>query len=113
LRPAELALVERYVLNPRRWRDRLRHLGAALPPNARLTLLAVNPQNLSDASARDLLVVTGTLRGQDADARMQNVMRIVGQLRADSVFSSGYRNIKLASTRVHEDGTAEFTIECR
>jgi len=113
LRPAELTQVERYIQSPRRWRDRLERLGTLLPQNARLTSLAVNPQNLSDAAAREFLVLSGSIRNPDPDARMQSVMRIVSQLRADSLFGRGYRNIKLASTRVTEDGSAEFVIECR
>lgn len=113
LPPAELNQVEHFLQNPRRWRDRLNRLGVLLPPNARLTSLAVNPQNLSDASAREFLVLSGSIRNPDPDARMQSVMRVVGQLRADSVFAGSYRNIKLASTRVTEDGAAEFVIECR
>jgi hypothetical protein len=44
---------------------------------------------------------------------MQAVMRIVSDLRDDKVFSQSYTNVRLASTRVTEDGTAEFVIECR
>ena len=113
LRAAELGQLERYVLGARRWRDRLTRLAATLPPNARITSLTVNPQNLSDAAAQNLLVISGELRGAATQDRMRAVMRIVSTLREDKVFSEGYHNIRLSSTRVTEDGTAEFVIECR
>src|SRR5207249_3205609 len=37
---AELTQVERYVLNPRQWHDRLARLAILLPPNVRLTSVA-------------------------------------------------------------------------
>jgi hypothetical protein len=113
LRPQEMALVERYATSTRRWRDRLEHVGAAMPMDARLTGLVVNPQNLSDASSQNALVISGALKGTHTGDRIQGVMKIVSSLRADSVFHTGYKNIKLASTRVAEDGGVEFVIECR
>jgi hypothetical protein len=113
LRPADLALVERYATSARQWRDRLAALGALTPPEARLTSVVVNPQNLSDATSQSLLVISGELKGAPSRDRMASVMKIVGALRADSVFRAGYHNIRLTSTQVAEDGTAEFEIECR
>ena len=110
----ELQQVERFVTNPRRWRDRLTRLAQVLPPNVRLMSATVNPQNLSNASEQNALVITGTLRGGGSQDRMQDVMSVVAALRQDSLFSRGYKTIRLASSRVLEDvGNAEFTIECR
>ena len=109
----ELALVERYASSTRRWRDRLARLGDVLPADAHLTSLTVNPQNLSDAASQNSLVISGELNGTSVQDRMQGVMKIVSSLRSDSLFRAGYGNIKLSSTRVTEDGAAEFTIECR
>jgi len=115
VQPAELRQVERYVSNARRWRDRLARLAEVLPPNVRLTSIAVNPQNLSGTAEQEKLIVSGQLRGGAGGERMKDVMRIVARLRADTVFASGYSSIKLASTRVvdGEDASAEFVIECR
>jgi Tfp pilus assembly protein PilN len=111
----ELAQVERFVLSPRRWHERLARLGMILPPNVRLTSLQANPQDLSSPAEQNRLVITGFLRPGPGQDRMQGVMRVVTTLRGDSVFTRSYRNIKLASTRISEtpDAPAEFVIECR
>jgi hypothetical protein len=111
----ELVQVERYVENPRLWRDRLGRLAAMQPPNVRLTSIAVNPQNLSNAQDQNKLVVTGELRGIPGQEKMRGVMQFVNELHADSVFAVGYRNIRLASSRTIEEGAGvtEFVIECR
>lgn len=114
VRQAELRQIETVVQNPRRWRDRLTRLAAMLPPNVRLTSINVNPQNLTSTSEKDKLVITGVLRGTPNRDRVQDVMQVVSQLRADSLFAEGYQSIRLASTRVVEgEGEAEFIIECR
>lgn len=114
LKPGEITRVERYLMNPRRWRDRLAHLATILPPNVRITSLEVNPREGSTPVDENTLVMTGEVRTGGAD-RMQSVMRIVQTLHSDSVFAASYKNIRLGSTRVLEgpDGTAQFTIECR
>jgi hypothetical protein len=113
VRPAGLALVEKYASSTRRWRDRLARLGAILPPESRVLSIAVNPQNQSDLVSRNSLVITGELKGGASQDRMGNVMKIVAAMRSDSLFRIGYGNIKLSSTRVNETGAAEFVIECR
>ncbi len=113
LAPFELGRVESMARSARQWRDRLERLGELLPPDARLTGLSVNPQNMSDAASRNLLVVTGELRNAPGQDRMQGVMKLIAALRSDSTFASGYRNIRLATTRVGEDGSVEFQVECR
>ena len=115
VRPYEMDQIERYVENPRRWRDRLTRLSAVLPANVKVTSLAVNPRNLSAAAEQNKLVITGVVRPTPGQDRMQSVMRIVTMLHNDSLFTRGYQNIKLASTRVSEgsDGGAEFVIECQ
>ena len=111
---AELQQVERFVMNSRHWRDRLAQLAGVLPPTVRLTSVAVNPQNLATPADMNKLVITGTLRGGAGQDRMQDVMRVVSALREDSLFSRGYKTIRLASSRVVDaDASAEFTIECR
>jgi hypothetical protein len=115
VQPAELAEVERFVLSPRKWHDRLTRLSAILPPNVRLTSLQVNPQNLSTMAEQNKLVIAGQLRPVAGQDRMQGVMRIITTLHDDSLFARSYRNIKLASTRISETpgAPAEFVIECR
>ena len=100
--------------NARKWRDRLTRLAAVLPNNVKIASIAVNPQNLSHPLEQNRLVITGTLRPQAGQDRMQSVMAVVNALHRDSLFSTGYQNVKLSSTRVVEEGgTAEFVIECR
>ncbi len=122
LRETELAQIVTAASNPRKWRDRL---GQGIPGLSRadlsvfsaeekVTSIAVNPQNLSHPLEQNRLVITGTLRPTPGQDRMQSVMAVVNVLHADSLFSAGYQNVKLASTRVAEEGgTAEFVIECR
>ena len=113
LGPAELSQVEEYAQSTRRWRDRLERVGNLLPTEARLSGLTVNPQNSSDSEARNALLLSGELHNAPGQDRMQGVMKVVAALRSDSVFTRSYSNIKLASTRITEDGSAEFQIECR
>ncbi|OGF13119.1 MAG: hypothetical protein A2W00_05420 [Candidatus Eisenbacteria bacterium RBG_16_71_46] len=113
--PAELATVERLVINPVRWRDRLTRLGALLPPDARIVSLAANPDDRASAEERNRLVIAGELRLSANQERMGGIMQLVSALRADSLFSAGYANIRLASTRIVEGpgSTTQFVIECQ
>lgn len=113
IRVAELNQVEHYVLGARRWGARLSRIAELLPPNARITALTVNPQNLSDPSSQNVLVLIGELHAAGAQDRMQAVMKIVSALRDDKTFAGGYSSIRLSSTRVMPEGSAEFVIECR
>jgi hypothetical protein len=113
LNGSQLTQLERFASSTRNWRDRMWRLGELLPPNSRITSLVVNPRNQSDAASANMLVVTCELKPTGSQDRMQSVMSLVSVLRADSVFASSYASVKLANTRVAEDGSAEFTIECR
>jgi hypothetical protein len=88
-------------------------IGGLLPPEARLSGVSVNPKNMADPASRNALTLSGELHNSPSQDRMQGVMQIVAALRADSLFKRSYSNIKLASTRITEDGSAEFQIECR
>ncbi len=112
--PAELVTIERYVRNPREWHDRLERLAVLLPASARLTSLAVNPDNLSGPGDQKL-VIEGEMKLAPGPDRMRGVMDLVAALRADSAFTAGYRNVRLASTRINEGLTAmaEFVVECQ
>lgn len=112
LSPAQLAQLEHFASSTRDWRDRLWRLGVLLPPNSHVTTIAVNPMQQADAAGNTLLL-TGLIKPTGAEDRMQSVMNLVAILKADSVFSSGFTSVKLSNTRVGEDGSAEFTIECR
>ena len=113
LTSAQLGQVELFAGSTRHWRDRLKRLGRVVPPNAQITGLTVNPQNLSDETARNMLVIQGELHSSGTQDRMLSVMSIITALHADSVFAASYRSIKLANTRVGENGVADFEIECR
>lgn len=112
---AELTTAEQFHANPRRWRDKLARLAVLLPPNAIVHSIAVNPDNLQGAQDQKKLVLTGEIRVPAGQDRMRGVVQLVSALHADSLFASGYENIRLASSRVSEgNGTvAEFVIECR
>lgn len=112
---AEIDQLEQYVLRPRQWHERLIHLAAVLPDNARITSLVVNPKNLGNPLDQNSLVITGVLRATREQSEMEGVMNVASLLRADSVFAADYRTIKLASTRASDGSseTAQFVIECR
>jgi Tfp pilus assembly protein PilN len=115
VKPSEVYQIEKYLENPRQWRNRLLRLATLLPPTVKISSLSVNPQNLTGPAEQNKLVITGIVRPTAGEDRMQSVMRVVSMLHDDVAFAAGYQNIKLASTRVSEgsDGTAEFVIECR
>ncbi len=109
----DAAEVERHVRNPRLWRDRLARLPQLLPPNARLSSLQFNPDNVAGTPDAKL-VISGVMRSAASDDRIQQVMSFVNRLARDSVFAPGYQHIRLVTTRAASgsDG-AEFVIECR
>lgn len=109
----EADLVARVLQDGVGWRDRLARLASIMPPNARLTDLEFNADNASGAAPRKLLI-TGELRPAGGGDRMQQVLGFVGALSRDSVFSAGYTNVRLVTTRASATGeAAEFVIECR
>lgn len=111
---AELTTVERFQSNPRIWRERLIRLAELLPANAVLTSVTINPDNVQTAEGQSKLVITGEMRVPPTQDRMRSVVQLVSALHADPVFSAGYKNIQLASSRAIDGGTrAEFVIECR
>jgi hypothetical protein len=111
----EMARVDRYVANPARWRDRLVRLAQVMPTNARITSLAVNPDNMSGPDQENRLVISGEYRIAPGVDRMHGVVAIVDSLRRDTVFSRGYGSIRLVTTKISEQSgmVADFTIECR
>ena len=112
--PAELAQAERALANPRRWALRLSRLAAVLPPDVALTSLDANPDQLAASAGQERLVIAGTLRPRPGQDRMPGIMALVSTLRADSVFASQYRSIRLVESRIGgADAPAEFRIECR
>ena len=113
--PTEMAELQRYAANAPQWRDRLMRLTGILPPDMRITALAVNPDNLSNPADQQRLVLTGEVRRIPGRDHMEDVMSLVSTLHRDSVFAGAYGNVKLVSTRVSEAGgnTVVFVIECR
>jgi hypothetical protein len=110
---AEALAITQHLRDPRQWRDRLTRLPQVLPPNALLRSLEFNPDNVS-GNADVKLVITGELRAGAGQDRVQLVMGFVNQLSRDTVFASGYRNVRLVSTRALSEGNgAEFVVECR
>jgi hypothetical protein len=112
---AELAAAAEVHANPRRWREKLVRLAELLPPNAVVQSVAVNPGNLQGARDQRKLVIAGELKVPAGQDRMRGVVQLVSTLHGDSLFASGYENIRLVSSRV-ATGSApvvEFEIECR
>lgn len=111
--PPEVELLARSLRDVSDWRDRLARLAELVPPNARVTDVQFNPDNASGGATRKL-VLTGELRPTGGGDRMQQVLSFVGTLSADSIFSAGYANVRLVTTRASATGEgAEFVIECR
>jgi len=78
-----------------------------------LTLVQLRDNDVSGA-AETKLVLTGRLRAGGGPDRMQQVMSFVTALAHDPVFSAGYPNIRLVTTRASSTGdAADFVIECR
>jgi hypothetical protein len=115
LSPAELSDVEHYLSNPSRWRNRLARLAELTPTNARITALALNPDNISGPAEENRLVISGELRIVPGADRMHGVVAFVDSLRGDPKFSAGYGSIRLVSTKISENPglVAEFSVECR
>ncbi len=111
----DLAQIERYVRNPRQWRDRLARVATLIPAAARLVSISANPSGLEGSAHSETMLITGVLRTPPGEDRMKGVMNIAGVLRADPVFARGYENVRLSSTRILSgpDALTEFTIECR
>ncbi len=113
-RPAAGVLneVEAHVVDVRQWRDKLERLPQVLPPNGRITSFQYNPEGLTGATAK--LVLIGRLRVGPGQDRMQSVMSFVNALGRDSVFSKSWTNVRLVTTRALDSGDgAEFVVECR
>lgn len=112
---AELAAVQKVQGSSRFWRDKLVRLAELLPPNAVLSSVALNPDNLTNVTDLNKLVIVGEMKIAPGQDRMQGIVQLVTTLHGDSTFSHGYQNIRLASSRVAETGgtVAEFVIECR
>ena len=112
--PTDAVELERYVTNPRRWRDRLARLAEMLPPDVRITSVVLNPGTAAGA-ADPKLVITGEARTAARQDRLQSVMSLVAAIRRDSLFAVDYANVRLASTRFSQmSGTStEFVLECQ
>jgi len=111
---AEVADLGQYATNPRRWRDRLSRLAEMLPPDVRVTSLALDPGNVATTTGSEL-VISGEARRTPGQDRLQEVMDLVSAMRRDSAFTADYPNVRLASTRFQPSSGArtEFVIECR
>ena len=107
--------MEHYVTSASIWRERLAHLSAAMPINARLRSLALNPDNLSGPTDQNRLVIDGQLKLAPGENGVNGAEKIASALRKDPAFASGFRTIRLASTRTSEESgpVAEFVIECQ
>ena len=89
-------------------------LSSLLPSNVVLASAAVNPDNLTNPVDVNKLVLVGYVRGSASSDRMQTIVQLVSKMHSDSLFSGGYQNIRLVSSRVVNDGPmTEFVIECR
>lgn len=110
---AETENVARHLGSPRVWRGRLARLPQIMPDGARLRSLSFNPENITGAGDVKL-VLTGEMRGSAGAGRLQQVMGLVNTLSRDSVFSAGFRNVRLVTTRASSSGEGtEFVVECR
>ena len=109
---AQLVEIESIHGSPARWRDRLARLSTLLPPNVAIVSVAVNPNDLP--TDKNKLEIVGRLRGA-GDDRTAAVVELVSKLHADSAFSIGYSNVRLASSRaaMGDAPVTEFVIECR
>lgn len=112
--PDDVAELERYTANPRRWRDGLVRLAEILPSGVRVTSVSADSGNAA-TTVGPLLVVNGEARWEAGKDHMQGVLELVSAIRRDSTFAAEYPNVRLASTRFQSTPAArtEFVIECR
>jgi hypothetical protein len=112
---AELGLIERGVMEPALWSERLQRLATLFPLNARLTSVDFNPGGVAGGSDWNKLVLTGTLKSDPNQDRMRGVANLVARLKGDSLLARSFHSVRLASTRITESsGTeAEFVLELR
>ena len=105
--------IARVLADSRQWRDRLARLPEVLPEHARITSMQFNPDNLSGGAQK--LVLTGEFRGASGPDRVRQVMTFAEALKKDSLFSAGYSDIRLVTTRTSGTGddAVEFVVECR
>src|SRR5262249_42832395 len=110
--PSDVADLERYTANPRRWRDRFVRLAEMLPPGVRVTSVALDPGNVPTTTG--VLVIMGQARRTAGGDHLQEVMELISAIRRDSVCAADYPNVRLASThsRSTSDARTEFVIEC-
>ncbi len=112
---ADITMAEHALGSAAAWRSRLERLATLLPPNAALTSVTVNPDNLTDPAQQEMLTIVGQLRPTPGQDRMAGIMGLVTALHADSAFAAEYRSVRLADSRIAGEGgaPAEFRIECR
>ncbi len=111
----ELGLIERGVMEPMRWSERLQRIAILLPSNARLTSIDFNPGGVAGGSDWNKLVLTGTLKSEPGQDRMRGVADLVNRIKSDSLLSNSFHSVRLASTRITESSGngAEFVLELR
>lgn len=111
---AQLAAVEHFYSNPRRWRDKMLRLSALLPSNVAVSSINVNPENNAGSPGPQKLMIAGQLRPLPTQDPMRGVVQLLAVLQKDPVFSSGYQTIKLTQSRIAGSSpSTEFVIECR
>jgi hypothetical protein len=102
--------------NAARWRERLERLSALMPPQAILSSVAVNPNNLPGVADQNLFEITGNMKVRPGTgSSMGEVVGLMSRLKADSVFARGFSSFKLASSEMVEGSppTVRFTVQCR
>jgi hypothetical protein len=98
------------------WRARLERLSILMPPQAILTSIAVNPDNLPGVAEQNLFAITGSLKVRPGGASsMSEVVGFVSRLKSDSLFARGFSSFRLASSEMVEGTppTVRFVVECR
>ncbi len=116
LDPADVMMLQGAAGSARLWCDKLTRLSAIFPPNARLTALVINPDRSLVPAEQRRLRISGSIRTTGERDRLQPVVRMIEALRKDPIFSAGYQNIKLVSSRVPDSGgtpQVEFVVECQ
>ena len=113
---SQVADIEGRRVSAARWRQRLERLSTLLPPEAILTSIAINPDNLPGAAEQNLFVISGSIRVRPGvGSSMDEVVDLVSRLKSDSLFSRGFRTFRLASSERVEGPppTVRFVVECR
>lgn len=115
--PAFLDIVQQTSAPEHRWTPRLSRLAGLLPDNAWIVQLdAGNSSTALGDVRRRRMTVNVSAQVHNEEDKIKFPMEVVQILQQDSLFASGYKDIRFASTRIlngTEATVVNFNVECQ